>query len=61
MLEARIIELDEELEWINLMVVQEKKMGGISICVDLRYLNDAYLHDPFPTPFIDEILENVGG
>jgi hypothetical protein len=24
-------------------------------------LNDACLHDPFPTPFIDEILDNVGG
>jgi hypothetical protein len=24
-------------------------------------LNDACLHDPFPTPFSDEVLENVGG
>jgi putative transposase len=24
-------------------------------------LNDAFLHDPFPTPFTDEVLENVGG
>jgi len=24
-------------------------------------LNDAYLHDPFPTPFTDEVLENFGG
>jgi hypothetical protein len=31
------------------------------ICVDMRKLNDACLHDPFPTPFIDEVLENVGG
>jgi hypothetical protein len=29
--------------------------------VDLRKLNDAYLHDPFPTPFTYEVLENVGG
>jgi hypothetical protein len=27
----------------------------------LRKLNDAFLHDPFPTPFTDEVLENVGG
>jgi hypothetical protein len=27
----------------------------------LRKLNDACLHDPFPTPFMDEVLENVGG
>jgi hypothetical protein len=44
------------------MVVQDKKQGkGISICVDMRKLNDACLHDPFPTPFRDEVLENVGG
>jgi hypothetical protein len=61
MLEVGIIELVEELEWISPMVVQEKKKGGIRICVDLRKLNDACLHDPFPTPFIDEVLENVGG
>ena len=47
--------------WIIPMVVQEKKQGGIIIYVYLRNHNDAFLHDPFPTPFIDEVLENVGG
>jgi hypothetical protein len=42
------------------MVVQDKKAGGIRICIELRKLNDACLHDPFPTPFTDEVLENVG-
>jgi hypothetical protein len=42
------------------MVFQEKKKGGIRICVDLRKLNDAYLYDPFPTPFTHEVLDNVG-
>ena len=31
------------------------------ICVDLRKLNDACIHDPFPTPFTDEVLESVRG
>jgi hypothetical protein len=61
MLEAGIIELVEESEWISLMVVQENKHGGIRIFVYIRKLNDAFLHDPFPTPFIDEVLENVRG
>ena len=44
------------------MVVQDKKSKGeIRICVDLRKLNDASVHDPFPTPFTDEVLDNVGG
>jgi hypothetical protein len=38
-----------------------RRHGEIRICVDLRKLNDACLHDPFPTPFTDEVLDNVGG
>jgi hypothetical protein len=61
MLEAWIIEPNMESEWISPMVVQDKKTGGIKICVDLRKLNDVCLHDPFPKHFTDEVLENVGG
>eukprot|EP00253_Pinus_taeda_P034434 PITA_34434 len=28
---------------------------------DLRKLNDDCVHDPIPTPFTDEVLDNVGG
>ena len=61
MLDAGIIEPVEESEWISPMVVQDKKTGEIHICVDIRKLNDACVHDPFFTPFIDEVLEGVGG
>lgn len=61
MLEAGIIESVEELEWTIPMVVKGKKTGEIMIYVDLRKLNGACLHDPFPTPFNDEVLDNVGG
>ena len=62
MLAAGIIEPVEESEWVIPMVVQDKKTkGDIRIYVDLRKLNDAFRHDPFPTPFIDEVLDNVGG
>ena len=62
MLAAGIIEPVKESEWVSPMVVQQKKTKGeIRICVDLRKLNDAYLNDPFPTPFTYEVLDNVGG
>ena len=62
MITASIIEAVEESEWVSPMVVQDKKAKGeIRICVDLRKLNDASIHDPFPTPFTDEVLDNVGG
>ena len=60
MLDAGIIEPVEESEWISPMVVQDKKTSKFQICVDLRKLNDACMHDPFPTPFTDEVLEGVG-
>jgi hypothetical protein len=61
MLEVGITETVEESEWIIPMVVQEKKKWGIRICVYLRKLDDAFLHDPFPTHFTNEFVENVGG
>jgi hypothetical protein len=61
MMEAYIIEPITKSKWIIQMVVQDNKIEGIKISVDLRKLNDACLHDPFPTPFTDEVLENVGG
>jgi hypothetical protein len=61
MLEARILEHVEESEWISPMVVQYKKTREINIYVDIRKLNDSCLHDPFPTQFTDEVLDNVGG
>jgi hypothetical protein len=61
MLDAGIIKLVEEFGWIIPMLVQDKNTRGIKICMDLRKLNDTCLHDPFPTPFTYEVLENVGG
>ena len=61
MMDAGIIKPIEESEWISPMVVQDKNTREDYICVNVRKLNDACLHDPFPTPFIDEVLEGVGG
>jgi hypothetical protein len=42
------------------MVVHPKKIGDLRICVYLSSLNATCVHDRFPTPFTDEVLENVG-
>ena len=61
-MEEGVIEPIEELEWINPIVFQDKKTSReVRISVDMRNFNDACLHYPFLTPFIDEVLENVGG
>ena len=62
MLDAGIIKPVEESKWIIPIVIKDKKtIGEFKIYVDLRKLNGACLHDPFPTPFTDEVLESVGG
>ena len=62
MLEAGVVEPVEESESISPIVVQDKKTScEVRICVNVRNLNDACLHDLFSTPFIDEVLENVRG
>jgi hypothetical protein len=53
MLDARIIEPVVESKWIIPMVAEDKNIGGIRIWVDVKKLNDACLHDSFPTLFID--------
>jgi len=61
MLVAGIIKPIEEPDWVNPMVVQDKEhKDEIQICIDLRNLNDACVHEPLPTPFTDEVLDNVG-
>jgi len=45
---------------IPIVVLEKKKKDEIRICVDLRKLNDACVHDTFQTPFIDKVLDNVG-
>ena len=57
MMDAGIIELVKESEWISPMVVKDNMIGKqVCICIELRKLNDAFLHDPFLTPFIDDVL-----
>ena len=49
-----------KLEQIIPTMGQDKNIGGIRICVDLRNLNVSCVHDSLLTPFIDEALENMG-
>ena len=62
MLYVGIIDPIEEPKWISLIVIRNKRTTGeVRIYFDLRKLNDACLHNPFPTPFTNEVLESIGG
>ena len=60
MLVAGLIFPVDEYDWVSPIVIQSKKdMKYIRVCVDFRSLNVACIHDPFPTPFSDEVLDQV--
>ena len=48
-------------EWVSNLVPLDNKQGAIHICTNFRYLNHACPKDNFPTPFIDQILDECAG
>ena len=48
-------------EWVSPVVGTPKKDGRCRICVDFKPLNAVTQKDPYPLPFIDEILDAVAG
>jgi len=62
MLDAGIIFMVDEADRISPIVIQNNKDAiEIRVCVNYSSLNNACMHDPFPTPFNDEVLVNVAG
>jgi hypothetical protein len=48
-------------EWVSNPIPIDKKQGIIHVCMDFRDLNKACPKDNFPTPFIDQILDECVG
>ena len=45
------------MEWVSNPISMDKKQGTIRICTDFHVLNHACPKNNFPTPFIDQILD----
>ena len=48
-------------EWVLNIMPITKKQGTIRVCVDYRDLNKACPKDNYPTPFIDQIIDDCAG
>ena len=48
-------------EWLANIVVVKKKNGKWRVCVDFTDLNKAYPRDPFPIPWIDQLVDATVG
>ena len=49
------------LEWLANTVVVKKKIGKWRVCVDFIDLNKASSKDPFPMPWIDQLVDATIG
>jgi len=48
-------------DWVSNPVPVDKKKGTIRVCIDFRDLNKACSKDNYPTPFIDQIIDECVG
>jgi hypothetical protein len=48
-------------DWVSNLVPIDKKQGTIHVCVDYRDINKACPKDNFPTPFVDQIVDDCAG
>jgi hypothetical protein len=55
------IQLVEESTWLSPIMVIPKKNGKLVIYGDFRKLDVTTKKDPFPLPFIDEVLNTMAG
>ena len=49
------------LEWLANMVVVKKKSGKWRVCINFTDLNKPCLKDPFPLPWIDQLMDATAG
>jgi hypothetical protein len=49
------------IDWVSNLVLINKKQGMIHICVDYRDINKSCPKDNYPTPFVDQIVDDYVG
>ena len=53
--------VSEPTDWVNSIVVTEKRNGDIRICIDTKDLNKALKREHFQIPTKEEVLANMAG
>lgn len=46
------------MDWVSNIVLATKKQGPIRVCVDYRDINKACTKDNYPTPYINQIVDD---
>ncbi|MCO5555449.1 hypothetical protein L7F22_008994 [Adiantum nelumboides] len=61
LLNAGFIVPVDNAEWVSPVVVTPKKDGRWRVCIDYKPSNAVTKKDPYPLPFIDQLLDTVAG
>jgi hypothetical protein len=48
-------------DWVSNLILIDKKQGTIRVCIDYRDIKKACPKDNFPTPFVDQIVDDCTG
>jgi len=59
LLAVGFIQSIEEATWLSPIIIVPKKNDKMKICIDFKKLNVATKKDPYPLPFINEVLNIV--
>jgi hypothetical protein len=59
LLATRFIQFVEKMTWLSPIVITPKKNGKLIICINFRKLKATTKKDPYPLPFINEILNTI--
>jgi hypothetical protein len=59
LLTTGFIQFVEEATWLSPIVMIPKKNSKPIICINFKKLNVATKKDPYPLPFIDEVLNAI--
>ena len=56
-----ITKVTEPTEWVNSVVVTEKKNGKVKVCLDPRDLNKAIKREHYPMKTVEEVAAQLAG
>jgi len=56
-----ITKVTEPTDWVNSMVVVEKRNGELRLCLDPRDLNKAIKRPYYPVPTLEDVTSNLSG